>query len=204
MPEGDRFERSFRAGWRSAYRYTRDGNTSSEEIVDKLVESLAKNLRGAGGVPGFSEMTQLITDCGQETLLGSYEALDEIVRDHDGHRYTKIAADVAKSLMVQSISGTAGLDGDVSRRFAENVCNAIVNNSFFAKAGTPLISEGGFSSFQEFREWQGKVERIMEPSIAKFAGKLVQRPDAKSLRAPNRIAKKKTTGELLGENLLST
>ena len=109
MPEGDRFERSFRAGWRSAYRYTRDGNTSSEEIVDKLVESLAKNLRGAGGVPGFSEMTQLITDCGQETLLGSYEALDRIVRENNGHIHTKIAADVAKSLMIQSLSGTARL-----------------------------------------------------------------------------------------------
>ena len=204
MPEGDRFERVFRAGWRSAYQLARDGRASPEEITDKLVKALAKNLREASGVPGFPEMTQLITDCGPETLLASYEALDRIVREHNGHRHTKIGADVAKSFIVQSLSGTAGMDWDVSSQFAERVCDAIVDNGFFAKAGTRLVEEGRFSNLQEFREWKVRIERRIEPSVAKIAEQLVQRPDAKGLRAPNRMSKKKTTSELLEENLLSS
>ncbi len=203
MPEGDRFERIFRAGWRSAYQYTRDGRASEEEIVDKLVKSLARNLREASGIPGFSEMAQLIAGCNPKTLLNSYEALDRIVREHNGHRHAKIAADVAKSLIVQSPSGTASLNGEVSDKFAERVCDATLDSNFFAKAGTNLVEEGVFSNLHEFREWQEKIERLMEPSIAKIADHLVQTPDAKGLRAPNRISTKKPTGELLEENLLS-
>ena len=204
MPEGDRFDRTFRAGWRSAYQYTKDGKASPAEIADKLAKALAENLRKASGVPGVPEMTQLIASCVPETLLDSYETLDRIVCEHTGHRHTKVAADVAKSLMVQSLSGTSGPDGDISRKFAERVCEAIVNNGFFAKAGAPLISEGRFSSLQEFREWQGTMERMVKPSVAKIANQLIQKPDANGLRAPNRISKKKTTSELLEENLLST
>ena len=43
---------------------------------------------------------------------------------------------------------------------------------------------------------------MIEPSVAKIAEQLVQRPDAKGLRASKRMSKKKTTSELLGENLL--
>ena len=204
MPEGDRFERTFRAGWRIAYQYTRDGKASPEEIADKLIKALAKNLREASGVPARREMTQLIADCSPESLLDAYGALDRIVREHNGHRHAKMAADVAKSLIVQSLSGTAGLDGDISRQFAERVCGAIVDNGFFVKAGTRLVEEGRFSNLQEFREWQGRIERVMEPSLAKIADRLIQRPDAEGLRAPNRISKKKTTSELLTEDLLST
>ena len=197
MPEGDRFERAFRAGWRSAYQLARDGKASPEEITDKLVKSLTKNLREANGVPGFPEITQAIADCVPEAILASYEALDRLVREHNGHRHAKIAADVAKSLIVQSLSGTVGIDGDISSQFAERVCEAIIDNSFFAKAGTRLVEEGRFSDLQEFREWQGKMERMIEPSVAKIAEQLVQRPDAKGLRAPNRMSKKKTTSDLL-------
>ena len=204
MPEGERFERSFRAGWRSAYQYTRDGKASPEEIADKLIKSLAKDLREADGVLGFPDMTQLIIDSDQEALLDSYEALDEIVRQHNGHRHTKIAAEVAKSFIVQSLSETVGLDGDISIQFAERVCDAIVDSGFFAKAGTRLVEEGRFSNLQEFREWQGKIERLIGPSVAKIAEQLVQRPDGEGLRAPPGLTRKKTTGELLEENLLSS
>ena len=70
MPEGDRFERVFRAGWRNAYQQARNGNASDEEIADKLVKSLAASQRKANGIPGLPEMTQLIADCSPATLLG--------------------------------------------------------------------------------------------------------------------------------------
>ena len=104
--------------------------------------------------------------------------------------------------MVQTLSGAAGIGGDLSNQFAERVCDAVIDNGFFAKAGTSLVEEGRFSNLQEFREWQGKIEGMIEPSVVKIAEQLVQRPDAKGLRAPNRMSRKKTTSELLGENLL--
>ncbi len=40
MPEGDRFERSLGAGWRSAFRYAAGEVASEQEIEDKLMGSL--------------------------------------------------------------------------------------------------------------------------------------------------------------------
>ena len=37
MPEGDRFERSLGAGWRSAFRYAAGEVASEQEIEDKLM-----------------------------------------------------------------------------------------------------------------------------------------------------------------------
>ena len=166
-------------GGGAPYQLARDGKASPEVVTDKLVKALTKNLRDAGGIPGWPEMTQTITDCVPEEILASYEALDRLVREHNGHRHAKIAADVAKSLIVQSLSGTAGMDGDISNQFAERVCEAIIDNGLFAKAGTRLVEEGRFSNLQEFREWQGKIERMIEPSVAKIAGNLVQKTGRK-------------------------
>lgn len=202
MPEGDRFERSFRAGWRGAYTYTRGGGPPPEEIGDKLSKTLARKLREADGVPGLPEMMQIVTGSNPESLLHQFGAIDRLVREQNGHIHTKVAAEVAKSIAVQSPSIGFGLNGDVPRQFAQRVCQAIVENGFFAKAGTNLIEESRSSNLQDFREWQGRVERAMAPSIEKIADRLIERPDANGLRAPKRISKKKTTSEILRENLL--
>ena len=202
MPEGDRFERSFRAGWRSAYNYVKDGGASTEEVGDKLAKTLVKKLRDTGGLPQLPDMTQIISDSNPEAVLRQFDALDRLVRLQNGQIHTKIAAEVAKSITVQSTSRGFGLDGDIARQFAQGICQAVVENGFFAKAGSRLVEEGRFSNLQQFREWQGGVERTMGPSIAKIADQLMEKPDAKALRAPNRMSKKKTTSEILVENLL--
>ena len=173
-----------------------------EEIGDRLIQTLAKKLREAGGVCALPEMTPMVADSNPQSLLNRFRALDRIVREHNGHIHIRIAAEVAKSFAVQSPSMGTGLDGDVPRQFAQRVCEAIMENGFFAKAGTQLVAEGKFSSLQEFRKWQGRIERTMSPSIAKVADRLIERPDANGLRAPKRISKKKTTSEILRENLL--
>ena len=202
MPEGDRFERSFRAGWRSAYNYVRGGRASAEEIGDKLTKTLAKKLRDTGGVPQLLEMMQIIGDSNPDSVLRRFEALDRIVRLQNGELHTKIAAEVAKSILVQSPSRGFGLDGEAARQFTRGFCQAVVENGFFSKAGTHLVEEGRFSNLQQFREWQAGVERTMGPSIGKIADQLMDKPDARAVRAPNRTSKKKTTSEILGENLL--
>ena len=60
MPELDRFERTFQAGWRAAYQHAREGVASDEEIGDKLVKTLAKTLRESDGVPGLPAMVAMV------------------------------------------------------------------------------------------------------------------------------------------------
>ena len=140
MAEGDRFVRKFPAGWRAAYLRTRIDGAPPAEVADKLMTALAKTLRKWGGVPGFgamgeaannvvSRLTLQSSGVGEEAaiLIESFNALDRIVLDKDGHRHAKIAAGVAKSLVVRQDVRANG-DGirPMTTQFAEAICAALV------------------------------------------------------------------------------
>jgi len=69
MAEGDRFERAFGAGWRSAYRRAREGIAPPAEVADKLVTALAKMLRERGGVPGFRDLEEVVGNAARRLTL---------------------------------------------------------------------------------------------------------------------------------------
>ena len=203
MVERDRFEKQFGPGWRSAYRYAREGNVPLEGICDKLVSTLSRTLRDRGGFPAFDEMAHILAEGRDRDLMPAFGALDGLREREDGHLHTKIAAEVAKSLFVQG--ETAGRDAEpaeVRGRFAEALCSALVERYFFAKARQPLLAERRFDSLEESAGWQSRVEEILRPQLSRIADQLVQNPDARGLRAPNRLTRKESTGDLLAENLL--
>ena len=202
MPEGDNFERAFQSGWRSAFNYIREGNASTDEICDKLTKTLTDKLRKAEGIPGNERLTEVICGGTPDNLAKSFVAIDDIVREHGGHRYSKIAADVAKSMIVQHPDGSALGEADITKTLVSKTCYAIIDNAFFSKAEFPLVSEGRFASVGDFRAWQGQQEQAMQANIEKIADQLIARPDAKGLKAPKRMSPKKSTSALLGENLL--
>ena len=203
MPDLDRFERTFQAGWRAAYQYARGGVASLEEVGDKLVKSLAKTLRVNDGVPGLQAMAAIVEASNGASLLERFSALDAIVRAQGGNRHSKIAADVANSLLVQQEVAIGGSVPDgVARRFGEDVCAALVEHYFFANARQHLIAQGKIADHQEARQWQGEVERAIQPAIEKVAHQLVQNPDANNLRAPRGALKKESTSTLLEEELI--
>ena len=216
MPEGDRFERAFRAGWRSSYQLARE-DAPVEEVADKLIASLAKSLRDQRGVPGLLNMKRLIEETNRQLVLDSgsegmqavalvefCDALDKIQRESDGHRHTKVAADVGKSIFArQNVATTNGLPSRVARQFAEEVCLALVRHYFFARARQSLISERILKSHEEATEWVDRVERIILPAIEKIGDQLASDYEAKSLRAPRRLVKKQSTSDLLNDNLVS-
>ena len=137
-------------------------------------------------------------------LMAAFGALDGLAEGEEGHRHTKIAAEVAKSLIVQSeAAGWMVEASEVRSRFAEASCSALVERNFFAKARQPLLAEGRFGSLEDSARWQGAVEEILRPQLARIAARLVEKPDASGLRAPNRLTRKERTGDLLAENLLS-
>ena len=201
MLEGDRFEKNFQRAWVNAARYIRDVDVSIEETGDKITKTLVKRYREYGGVPGFDEILKTF-GVGPADLLDSFEALDEIVRKHDGHRHGKVAADVAKSVLIQEPQGFAGDDHALAMSFAENVCVAILDHYLFARAESQLVGEGRFASREEFRSYREGLLRHMMPDIKKVAEKLSRSPDGKGLRAPNRRVSARPTGDLLEDDLL--
>ncbi|MYE54437.1 MAG: hypothetical protein F4X34_04475, partial [Chloroflexi bacterium] len=118
MPEGDRFEKQFRAGWGGAARYIRDGKASIEEIGDKLTKTLTKRLRVCAGVPGLDDMVNVITGPESSSLLDSFDSLDDIVRRHEGNLHSKVAAEVAKSVLVQQPNEAAAWNRALAESFA--------------------------------------------------------------------------------------
>ena len=218
MAEGDRFERAFGAGWRSAYRRAREGVAPPAEVADKLVTALAKTLRERSGVPGFREMEEVVGNAAWRLtlqssgvreeapiLIQSFNALDRIVRDQDGHRHAKITADAARSLLVQQGAHANGHGmSPMTSQLAENTCTALVEHDFFAIARPNLVAEGKLGNHEQARQWQHSVVEAMQPAIRQIAERLVKDPNAKALRAPNRTVKPQSTSDLLAEDLGST
>ena len=185
MVERDRFEKQFGAGWTVAYRYARDGNASLEEICDKLSSTLAKTLRESSGIPGFDEMVRILVEGRGHGLLAAFGSLDSLTEGEDGHRHTRIAAEMAKSLIVQWEAAGWNVEGsEIPARFAEASCAALVGHYYFAKARQPLLAEGRFGSLEDCARWQGRVEELLSPQLSRIAAKLVQKSDASGLRAP--------------------
>ena len=203
MAELDRFEKSFTAGWRAAYNYTRGGTASDGEVSDKLMKSLAKNLREWEGVPGFREMSEVVAGGLGSPLDEPFAALDRIVRDHHGHRHTKVAAEAAKFILVSQGALTgSGAASDVVEQFAVRTCEAIIEHKFFGNARQHLVTEEKLPDHGAAYDWQHRLERLNQPALEQIAGRLLKNPSAERLRAPTRMVPKESTSALLDQDLL--
>lgn len=201
MPEGDRFERSLGAGWLSAFRLMTHEGTAAE-VNDKLVESLVNTLRRHGRVPGLEEIAAVVERQHESSPTVVYEALDKIVRDHGGHRHTRIAVDVAKSsFMLSALDGGVTARGDLAQKIAVRACTGLVDHYFFGRTRERLIAEGRLRDHAEAQEWRRQTIEALRPRIERVAHQLLQSPGATGLRTPNRESPKKSTGDLLREEL---
>ena len=202
MVERDRFEKQFGAGWRSAYRYAREGQVSLGEIADKLIGTLARVLREHGGIPAFSDIARIVTQGTELDVLAAFGALDDLAELQSGHRHTKIAAEVAKTLIVQREAGSWDVEAaEIPLRLGEASCSALIEHYYFAKARQPLLAEGKFGSYDESARWQGQIEEVLRPQLSKLAAKLEKTPDGTGLRAPSRLTRKERTKDLLAESI---
>ena len=203
MAELDRFEKSFTAGWRAAYNYARGGTASDSEVSDKLMKSLAKTLREQGGVPGLREMSGVVVSGLGSPLDEHFAALDRIVRDHHGHRHTKVAAEAAKFILVSQGALTgSGAASDVVEQFAVRTCESIIEHKFFGNARQHLVTEGKLPDHGAAYDWQHRLERLNQPALERIAGQLLESPSAEGLRAPRRTVPTESISTLLHEDLL--
>ncbi len=174
-----------------------------EEVCDKLTTALTKRLRDWDGVPLLHRMAQILTNARETGLLPAFTALDDIVQECGGHSHTMIAAEVAKTLIVQREAIVWSSEASkIPGIFAEAVCSALVERNYFAKARDPLIHEGVFANYEAATQWQTQLEASLQPQLTTLAARLEKYPDGKGLRAPNRRVKKESTSDLLAENLL--
>lgn len=199
VAENDRFEKSIGAGWRTAANYVENENASSEEIGDKLVESLVGTLRKFKGVPGFKTILEVLEVPVGVSVLDTFCTLENIVRERDGHRHTKIAANVAKSFLA---NGRKSEIQDKAHRLSENVCLVLVRHFFFARVCPRMTAKGRFSNHKEFYDWQIGIEHSIQPRIERIAAQLVKNPNAENLITPRRTVKKVPTSVLLEEALV--
>lgn len=206
MAELDRFERAFTAGWRKAYRRARLEGASLEEVADILTGTLAKDLRDCNGVPGFREMERIVRESaisfdsvGREAaaLIAAFNALGNILRNCGDDRHTKIALEVANSLIVQPC------EGDIALHLAKGFCDKLLEHRFFANARQNLVVQGKLENYEAAQQWQSRLEQILRPAITGIAEQIARNPDAEGLRAPNSIVKPESTSDLLNEDLTS-
>jgi len=183
---------------------------SLEEVADILTGTLARELRDGDIVPGFRRMECVVGETVQalglgfgsaeqeaEALIAGFSTLEAILRSSEGHLHTKIASKVANSLIVQHC------EGDIALHLANGICLELLERRFFANARQNLVAQGKLEDYVEAQQWQSRVEQIMQPAMTDIAEQIAQNPDAKGLRAPNRIVKKEPTSDLLNEDLTS-
>ena len=178
------------------------------EIVDAIITPLVKILRDED-IPGRHEMNHTVYEAvwrlsmdtdptGQANALIDFsDSLDDIVRISEGHRHTKIAAEVAKSMIIDNDVG------DTAGSFDERVCSAFVEHYFFAIARANLVAQGVASTQTEAKARQRHVEHMLRPQLKKLAEKLSNVSDVRTLRAPNRLTPMEPTRSLLDEDLLA-
>jgi len=203
MPELDRFERSFRPGWIRPYRLARSDTVSDRETSDGLIRALCRSLREFGGVPGFDEIAEVLVTGGGRPAWAHFSAIEETPRLRDGHRHTEVAAQAAKSILVQQAAGS-GLHSDhsLAKELAIRTCHGLLDHYYFANARSNLIAEGVHADHAAARRWQSRVEGLLDDRIEKVAGMLVGNPQAVGLRAPRRTVPQLSTEELLNDNLM--
>ena len=216
MPEGDRFEMMFGAGWRAAYKWAREG-VAPAEIADKCLSVLARTLREGGGVPRFNEIEEIIqhatTGTGlhtngaiedAESLLDAFSKLDRIVQNEGGHEHTKVAVESAKSLIFQQRNYDRESFWTEKLEFAEKTCKDLVEHFYFATARQNLVAQGKLENHETARQWQHNVEESMQPGVRQMAERLMKDSSAKDIRAPNRTVKPHPTKDLLEEVLVTS
>ena len=203
MPELDRFEKSFTAGYRAAYNLARGQVASDHEISDRLMKALAQDLRRSGGIPPLLEMGQVVANDCRTSLAESFDALDRIVRDNDGHRHTKVAANAGKSILVLASRGTTvDHSSNHDLMFSISTLEAILKHRFFGNACQFLVEEGKQPDHRAAHIWQHRrIKALNEPALKKIATQLVEDPSAEYLRAPRRTVPKESTSTLLHEGL---
>ena len=167
------------------------------------MKSLAKTLREHRGVPGLRELSEVVGSGRGPALDEPFAALDRIVRDHHGHRHTKVAAEAAKFILVSQGAITApGAASDVVEQFVIRTCKAIIEHKFFGNARQHLVTEGKLPDHGAAYDWQRRLEQFNQPAVERIGGQLLESPSAERLRAPRRTVPTESTSTLLYQDLL--
>jgi hypothetical protein len=215
MPDKDRFEKSIPSAWRKVFRLSKGGVASEAELGDACSTALAHSLRQVGGCPGLQDMGHVLQDfvrgredllllspVGGSTLTEGFEALRQIERAQGGHRATKVAARVARSILVQVCRQNSlhVSEAQLGQMLSEQTCIELIDHHFFGRARAYLVGER-FPTFREARAWEQAVKKTMNIGIQKLAARLWQDPSAARLRAPKRTVVRRSTRDLLNDPL---
>jgi hypothetical protein len=186
MPDQDRFEKSIASAWRKILRLSSGGIASKAELSDACLTALAHSLRQSDGCPGLQDIADvlhgfvwdrkdfpLLLAASGSTLPRGFEALRQIEQGQGEHRATKVAARVARSILVQLSrqNDPQVSEAQLSQMRSEQTCMGLVNHHFFGCIRAYLVGER-FSTFHEARAWEQAVKKAMTTGMQKLATRL--------------------------------
>ncbi len=201
MPEGDRFDRNIRRGWATAYDGIESGESTPAAAATELSIPLARDLKNGDGFPGSDQILDIVTACaGSGSYEEAFAALDRVVLEHGGHRYTVILVHAAKTLLLSEGESVALREVVFAeRRLFQLACHDIVDNSFFGVGRYQLIEGGRFANETEAREYERRVHEAMNPATDKITEQLLADPTGKSIKVPRASKPMPTTEDLLNQ-----
>lgn len=203
MPDRDIIESSLGPSWRLPYRLLKAGSPP-EELVTALVQSLCATLRRGGGVPGFTQVMQVLTavEGGRLRFMEAFDRLSEVERVAGGHRITRVACEAALGLITELQSGPPS-DSDLSTRFAQECCRRWLGHFFFGAVRLQLVGSQ-FADVTEANRWEHECRTIADPALKSVASRISRDPTGRRLRAPARSGHlKRSTADLLAEPIAS-
>ncbi len=149
-------------------------------------------------------MAKILDSRGNRPAWTQFAAIEETLKMYGGHRHTEIAAHAARSILVQQAAGSGPRsDQSLVEEFATRTCHSLLEHYFFADARSKLIAQGVHIDHVAAREWQSGAEDLLSSRIEQIAKQLINDPRATALRAPKRTAPRRSTEDLLDDNLLS-
>ena len=167
------------------------------ELAGPVRRALAHTLRGAGGLPGLSAASEVVSQvaCRELDVRRGLEELLSIERTVQPGPTTALGVDAARGVLAElEFGGEAPADPRYA--VAERACWAILGHHFFDLARLNFLG-GRFENLSAAHEWEAACRTEIAPDVRTIAAAMARDPTAAKLRAPGRRLPRRSTAELL-------
>ncbi|MDQ6803899.1 MAG: hypothetical protein M3065_02775 [Actinomycetota bacterium] len=198
MPDNDLVPTRVARHWRRPFRAALEG-VNAAEVGDEIRAATAAALRDAEGCPGIAELARAARDTARSGDLGGWDGATREFLDRNGRSLlAQTMLREAEGLLGSDREGLAIMgDRDVSRDVATGGLRRLVDERMWARGREVLLER--YETFDDTRRFE--VAANEQASLPELAERLLTRPDAAGLRAPDRRLRPRPTSSLLHEEL---
>lgn len=198
MPDNDLVPSRLGRHWSRPFRAALEG-VNAAEVGDEIRAAAAAALRDADGCPGIVELACAVRDAARSGDVTAWERAAREFLDRNGRSVlAQTMVREADGLLCTDRDGLAIMgDPDVSRDVAGGGLRRWVDERMWGR-GRDLLLES-YGTFDDARRFE--LAANDQASLLELAERLIARPDAAGLRAPDRKVRPHPTSSLLHEKL---